>query len=452
MILRKMDRSTMLKCRLINSYWKAVVDSLQEKRILSSWLTWNATDAFDKDIFRIMPTLEVFNGYGAKIPDYLNCHSALKEEAFKNGYNPFPNKSLCIYPYDDSHIFDAPAPREWYFEMRDLIGREGIEMYLFLIDHGHHLTSLALHKIRVKPAQLHQILNHLPNLKALTLFDIWFRDHIDQFFNENPLEDGLPMLTHLRVQTSGPAWIQWLVDCCAANLVRLELDIQEITTRINRETDWALEKLEKLTIRDYNGNSLQNKAALPHLKCLSINFKKKHEENKDVSILNFVKQFSTTLEVLNLGPDIRLKELGKRDEWEGDESMFHKVTNLSMQVPWLADNDVDVLRLHIFLKFPNLEYLELQRFSHDLNEGNTEEAIRARAVKHIEELKYFQFCPKLKTVSVTNVGQVWNEEYHISVDKETFKRMAAEMRELSDDNSSDSDSSVESSSSSFDSD
>jgi len=90
------------------------------------------------------------------------------------------------------------------------------------------------------------------------------------------------MLTHLRVHAFYycNGLIQWLVDCCAAHLVRLEVDTHEITFRINYETDWVLGKVEKLTIRDYNGNSLHNKATLPQLKCLSINFAKNHEENK----------------------------------------------------------------------------------------------------------------------------------------------------------------------------
>jgi len=157
------------------------------------------------------------------------------------------------------------------------------------------------------------------------------------------------------------------------------------------------------------------------------------------------------LEILNLGPDIAPKDLGDRDEWEVDGTIFQKVTNLSIQVSWPDKNDVDVLQLHILPKFPNLKFLELQRFSYDLYEDYNEEDIQVPAVKHIEDLSYFQICPKLKTVSVTNVGQVEDQEYHVAVDKETFERIAAELREVYEDSDSDS-STVVSESLSLDSD
>jgi len=111
-----------------------------------------------------MPTVQLING-----ADFLYCHSAIKEEAFENGYNPFPNKSLCIALFDDSNMRDMEDACEQYYQLRDLIGRERMEMSLFLIDHGHNLTSLALHKIKVKPAQLHKILDHLPNVKTSSM-------------------------------------------------------------------------------------------------------------------------------------------------------------------------------------------------------------------------------------------------------------------------------------------
>jgi len=169
MILREMDQRTMLMCRLINSDWKAVVDSLQEKKILSNWLTWNTTNPFDQDLFQMMPTVQVANRFVSQGDNYVYRDAAITESAFEDGYNPFPFKALCIC----------------YRKKKKYLDRTG--MHFFLMDHGHHLTSLALHKTRVPPSQLLQILNHLPNLKVLTLIQIILSHYARNFFQENPI-------------------------------------------------------------------------------------------------------------------------------------------------------------------------------------------------------------------------------------------------------------------------
>jgi len=177
----------MLKCRLINSDWKVVVDSLQEKKVLSNWMTWNTTNPFNQDLFQIMPTVQVDNQFASRVDNFVCRHAAIKESAFENGYNPFPSKSLCIRYTNKKIVEDLDR---------------NAEMHLFLTDHGHHLTSLALHKTDVTPVQLLQIVNHLPNLKTLTLIRIYFRGYfvdLRKFFQDNPLMNGLPMFNHLRV-------------------------------------------------------------------------------------------------------------------------------------------------------------------------------------------------------------------------------------------------------------
>jgi len=416
--LKQLDRSTMLKCKLINSSWKAVVDSLQEKEVLSNWMTWNATDPLDKDLFQIMPIVQMVNSVGDK--NFIYRHGAIKEESFEDGYNPFPSKSLCIDVWQPS---SSNNPK--------LYGLDRMEMHLFLIEHGHHLTCLALHKTPVTPGQLLQILRYLPNLKALTLFQIFLGDSVEQFLKENPLVDGLPKLTHLRVQTTliDNGLIQWLVDGCGDHLIQLEF-AAGFTTALTTGTVWVLEKLEKLTIRQYSGDFLKNMVTLPLLRNLSINLKQ--VDLKNVSILRFIKQFSTTLEVLNLGPDIELDGFGEPVEWEADETVFPKVTSFSMQVPrWTVRNmgNVQGFQLNILSKFPNLEFLELQRFSENLHHGINEEAIRTYAVTYIKNRGFFEICPKLKTVSVTNVGEVRDLVYHIAVERENLDSLLAEIHE-----------------------
>jgi len=442
MILKGMDRKTMLNCRLINSDWKAVVDSLQEKEVLSNWMNWNPDDPLDKYRFqmpRSMRTAQVVDGnWEAEEPNYLYRHAAIKEGAFDNSYNPFPSRSLCISLWEPLRNLSG-----WWSNnpnnFHGLLDR--MEMHLFIIDYGHHLTSLALCKIKLTPDQLLKIFYHLPNLKALTLFQIWLDsgDNLPNFFNENPIVNGLPMLTQLRVhaQRNDEGLIQWLVDCCADQLVGLEID-SEYTAPISDEAPWVLEKLERLTIRQYNGNFLNNQVTLPLLKSLSINLKTDREA---ASILNFIKQFSTTLETLNIGPCMKLEDFFTQAEWEAYETVFPEVSSLSMRVLWPSGHKkyVKGLQLHILPKFPNLEFLELHHFFGILSQGVTKETIRACAVGHIEDFRYFQIFPNLKTVSVTNVGRDRDEDEHISVDKETFERMADERSELSGDESSDSD-------------
>jgi len=214
MILKGFDRSTMLKCRLINSDWKAAVDSLQEKKVLSNWLTWNATDPLDKDLFQIMPTVQVDNGGASWGTNFVYLCAAIKEAAFEDGYNPFPSKSLCIALREPTGYLSS----RWYNDLDNFLGLERVEMHLFLIDHGHHLTSLALYKTRLTPDQMLQIINHVPNLKALTLIWIVVGSHSaplrSKFFRENPIVNALPMLTHLRVQSHyyDDGLIHWLID------------------------------------------------------------------------------------------------------------------------------------------------------------------------------------------------------------------------------------------------
>jgi len=322
MILKGMDRNTMLKCRLINSDWKAVVDSLLEKAILSNWQIWNATDPFDKDLFQIMPIVQAVNEEGWMDMNYVYRHDAIKQDTSEDGYNPFLFKSL------QQQTRSRYPSMLHYNSWKALEGLDQMEMHLFLIEYGHHLTSLALHQTKMNPPELFQISNHLPNLKALTLIRIvlaWTTstDDILQFFRENQLVNALPALTHLRVQTghNDQGLLQWLLDCCAGHLVRLEFDAGITTPITDDGISWVLEKLEKLTIRQYHGNFLKSNLSLPFLKCLSINLTGGKGEN--VSILKFMKQFPT-LEVLNLGPDITLDELGEKVEWEADRTIFQR--------------------------------------------------------------------------------------------------------------------------------
>jgi len=127
----------------------------------------------------------------------------------------------------------------------------------------------------------------------------------------------------------------------------------------------------------------------------------------------------------------------KDPEWK-DDTTFPKVRSLSMQaLPYLRWCAI-IFKENVLPKFPNLEFLELQRFFDIPLNAESEMSIQADVVRHIQDLNYFQVCPKLKTVAVTN-----NErENQVAVDKETYERMAATLNPTSYPDSSDSDSSA----------
>jgi len=115
------------------------------------------------------------------------------------------------------------------------------------------------------------------------------------------------MLTYLRAISCDKRVAQWLVNVCAAHVVRLELRADEVSPFVHGE-DGAFGKVEQLTISWPTEDFLNNTGALPLLKQFSV----AHFDNvelRNVSILNFLKKFSTTLEVLDLGPDFKFQIL-----------------------------------------------------------------------------------------------------------------------------------------------
>jgi len=237
----------------------------------------------DKDLFPVMP---IVGRVGHQLENLIFRPVAVEEGAFEDGYNPFPNKSLCI-------SFRKPEQKGRNKKQKKRFTiLERVEMDQFLINHGHLLTSLALHKTAVTPAQLVQILPSLSNLKALTLHQIEIgcsAEEAKKFLEENPIVKGnaLPSLTHLRVFFCDLAVIQWLVNAPAAGLVRLELDGKEILPF--SQEDFG--KLEQLTVTKANENFLNHSETLPLLKCLSLIDLHRETEPENSYILNFIKSF-----------------------------------------------------------------------------------------------------------------------------------------------------------------
>jgi len=249
----------------------------------------------------------------------------------------------------------------------------------------------------------------------------------------------------LRVINCEPPMIQCLVNFCAGRVVQLEINGYQISPFIPGAAG-AFRKLEHLTICKPTENFLFNTRSLPSLKYLSVIDLDQLEliHWSYFSILNFLKEFSTTLQVIILGPSIELEDYGTRAEWEADETVFSKVIQLSMRHP---PDYYTFLQKQILQKFPNLEILELQQFGG--NDGfKSKHEFRVRAREHCQRLGNFQVYPKL---IYHFIGKVRGHEYRFIMDKEKFEGMDDYSDSSTDDDDS-SDSSTDDDVSSSDSD
>jgi len=105
-------------------------------------------------------------------------------------------------------------------------------------------------------------------------------------------------------------------------------------------------------------------------------------ETRNINILNFLKNFSSTLELLNLGPYFTFHEFCKGTEWK-DDITFPKVRSLTVQIRPSRRACAIILKENALPKFPNLEFLKLQHFFDVQLDAETEMSIQAAAVAHI---------------------------------------------------------------------
>jgi len=331
MFLKRLDKSSMLKRRLANFQWNALVESLQERKILSNRITWDATKKTDKDLFPFMP---IAGQVGHQL-EKLICRPA----AVEPGYNPFPNKSLCT-------AFRKPEQkgRNKKQKKRRLAYLERVDMDQFLINHGQLLTSLALHETAVTPVQLVQIMQNLSNLKGLTLYLI----EVGRSAEENPIVKQMrsqvsPILVCFSGLGSDPVSCKRL--CCWS---------------CSAGIGWkGISPFAQGDFGNWSTHPLNHTEGLPLLKCLSLIDLHKEVEQENANILNFIKRFTATLEIFNLTPDIELDYYCDGAEWQEDGTIFPKLKQFSVRVEEYYDEHATVLMGNLLPKFPNLEFLEL---------------------------------------------------------------------------------------------
>ncbi|CAL8145844.1 unnamed protein product [Orchesella dallaii] len=347
-IHRITDEPTLWRCRLVNSHWKQVSNSILERLRLNSWTEW-------QPLPNPIPSSPNANLWKSGDEFYLYFSQQLGQPG-----NPFPSNSLTI---SKAKYTDRLIPKEWIFTE-------------YLLRYGGYLTSLTLHKFKFSVNDLEKFVSHLPNLKALTFSYLLTPSKGTEVSrnNEHSTIISIPNLTHVQLLFSSEELGSYLLKICGNHLKSLEVEangaIGFCTLPPLCSNRFSCLKYLKLYYTDKDGmeirklaKEIRNKVPAP-IEFLSIYVMdlglRGFEQPVDLEwLMNFVSNFRSTLTYFYL--DVRLRHLGKVqsvhlvDLLKGGEvfAALKKLAIVGMR-GWSEEK----LGVEIGSKFPNLDSIE----------------------------------------------------------------------------------------------
>ncbi|CAL8127601.1 unnamed protein product [Orchesella dallaii] len=292
------DQKTLLRCRLVSTEWKAVVDNLLEKRRLSLWTVW------DPKLYLGVPCLSpriwaVPQSHDSEYSTHLVVPPVIKG---KITGNPFPQKSVAIIGFDRSHWDENRVCPE-------LKHKAKVKLVPTLEANGDFLTSLIFHDMTLNFCDLKSVLNSMLLLKAITFSKIKLN-----FENEGEDLKISPHLTHLQLINCDPFVIKSVLGFCSRQLVSLKL------VGLNGDLTVELkdfENLKQLFVYDVHGprllSLLKNTESPPPLEYLSVIRSRQSAyygyDNNMENVVNFIYKISKSL--IHLRMNIKLEPVLK---------------------------------------------------------------------------------------------------------------------------------------------
>ncbi|CAL8098273.1 unnamed protein product [Orchesella dallaii] len=401
------NNQSYLNCRLVSTRWKFWMESVLEKKSISTWkavpISIKNMEAEPPALWRLF-VLETENRLipvkWAILPPPL--------ESWDGKGNPFPSHSLKLTSNFEDCDHLPPSPKQ---RRRDQL----IRLTDFFSKFGEHLTSLMLTSVTLSPETFRGILENTPKLKALNLSTV-FRGDLANCAQ-------LPALQHLRhlrvfrvkiMFKKGNAHrpdsyyggkerkklYNWILSPFIQQLLTLEID-----GRSSIETIANFSNLERLVMcceRIYRVNDpsfLQpNLFRYPRLKSLFLT-DVEIPFNRDIMewFQQYIAPFSETLVELYLGIQREFwrdpEEAGplfqlppKSIQKKTNEVVFRELKNLEITFPEFPE-EVEVIKALIKM-FPNLEALTFLVIRY-----------READVKNVVDREgYRKVCPKLKKI------------------------------------------------------
>ncbi|CAL8128916.1 unnamed protein product [Orchesella dallaii] len=396
------DRKSLLKCRQINTFWRAATDSYLERACLSNWTTWRPSTTVD--LLKPFPVLP-FAPYrhmnkgknNSTICNFVYC----PKELLRHQRNPFPTRSLTLSKLPDmTNIKENDDTSAWRVTPR------------FLRKFGAYLTSLVIHDTLVSMSQLENMLVSLVNLRALTFSKVKKVEELD-IFEASPENITISSkLTHFRaLENVSPDIVQWFISLSSQQLISLEVDASNLKSfrrkkSILNESETirmppVFNKLKYLKIY----NPLSNFLQFPELNCFQIKHLSiicKHFECDILYVLevsSFVEKFSSTLTHLHLDVHFRiglkLMERNFQTFKKKEEGItFPNLTQFGFRCPISVFNEDApgiLLRREFLSKCPHLERLHL------LPRVVAREHPMTQTMYVDQKEQYLKLCPKLKS-------------------------------------------------------
>ncbi|CAL8133423.1 unnamed protein product [Orchesella dallaii] len=413
------DKSSKLRCRLVNSKWRAAVNSSLERETLSSW---TSRTFFEESVFEPpFPKMRILNYLdyrGLLTSNFLNCPL----DFAKTLGNPFPSKSLCISPQN-----------RWGYRKSNRKSR--VKMFKVFTLFGSHLTSFHLHGVKVTGALMNLVLKLLENLRALTLSSIRIDEDSLNLSGRLLVVSPPPNLQYLRlININDSDFIQFFVDLCSYQLVSLEVDgfnlrplrqpmfnftgITGKSTKSlklnNVQTAWK--NLCKLKVSVVNIEFLQKTISAP-IQHLYIGGSPLDEKVCLTDLIKLLEKFSTTLVTLY----INIK-------FGNSDIMEHKIVSNSITFPclkkihvcYLESNNYKILLAYennILSKCPKLEHIHWLYQSHrtfgDLHDLK-------KKFKFVFHSNCWQICPTLRYIVVSGKKLGYHQPFEVKYTREMF--------------------------------
>jgi len=402
-----------LACRLVNKYWKCVADKLLEPATISALEIElrgksNSEIICVETIQSLFPTL-----YTASKPQQRDfallkkiwCPSFLKEM----DTNPFPSKSLQISGVNRDQLFSTSH----FSQMSVLKLMSGWDL-------GLNLTSFMLCEFRISPYILKLLLERMPNLKVLGIWNgLVVLDEGDEHLQKNQFK--LPPLDQLKMlkcrnnhvlnppeKFCQPGVNTWVVNLYVGSQTLTHLEVQDDDNKLCLSLK-NFPSLKSLKLWHLKDKILSTSESLP-LEQLSINFAAGCTVPFKV-FTDFLKKFSSTLVHLEIFA-VSVNKL-KPSRFNFGKKVICNFPNLNFFSWSYPENQeaMQVLALHFLPMFPALEKLELTQFwvSKEVNSGEDSDddddaPLPQKVINEIatflERENYWGICTKLQSIYV----------------------------------------------------
>ncbi|CAL8135613.1 unnamed protein product [Orchesella dallaii] len=398
----------MLKCRLVHSRWKASMDKVLERKCLEMWTKWEPYHQYPQ-LENTFPNLQLAATTKELMLDWVLCPSKIfekteTEETNQEGTCSIPSKSLCVNYHPNRELNESHK----LMRAVDLFSKC-----------GHSLTCITFHGISIYPRVLNWVLNSMPNLKGMTISNLFVRTEwttAPQFHPVGQLPlPSLPRLEHLRLFSvesdhflfgERDTAYKWFMRSYAHQLVSLETD-ECFSYLKTTGGSTVFPKLKQFKVYKSKANFYSlyvPGTSFPVMERVS--FVHLYEGLWWEELVSFVGLFSKTITHLHLDfqrnhfrpLQCALAEYERKPTRMEEGLQFSKLKTLGIFYPKVK-GELEVIKklLRMTPKLERLQFFQYQR-GYDHFVALPEDFKKVRL--HLERESYAELCPTLKKISV----------------------------------------------------